>query len=119
MRYRAALVMIVLLCILIVCARSIAAATRTSWSAVTRLARSLRNTAQPGNASTLLTVEQSTTPTGSSRASDSTSQADPVDPTPLYSSLVTEFGDPDVMSRELDEAIIRWHLEHNPAVREE
>jgi len=32
--------------------------------------------------------------------------------TPIYDALVAELGDPETMSREADEALIRWHLAH-------
>lgn len=38
---------------------------------------------------------------------------------PIYESVVADLGNPAAIVRELDELLIRWHLNHNPAVREE
>jgi hypothetical protein len=53
-------------------------------------------------------VTSSTTPTGSSPANVSESEA----PTPIYDALAHEIGDPELASREADEFLIRWHLAH-------
>lgn len=32
--------------------------------------------------------------------------------TPVYDALVAELGDPENMARDVDEALIRWHVAH-------
>lgn len=34
------------------------------------------------------------------------------EPTPIYDALVVELGDPEDVERDIDEALIRWHLAH-------